>query len=173
MGLSDELYEHVHYFVREMVNYKEKPSGLDVYFDQLFEASDRNNIEKGKLSIYDKMVRDEIQIAAERDYAVRTGREEGLEEGHAAGLEEGRVKANIETARKMKADGLGKRIHYLLHRSFSGRGGGSVKIHADTLKFRTNFRKRKPDRNHIAINTDVIPAGFVNYRELSPQAVNQ
>ena len=52
------------------------------------------------------MVRDEIQIAAERDYAVRTGREEGLEEGHAAGLEEGKVKANIETARKMKADGL-------------------------------------------------------------------
>ncbi len=81
-----------------MVNYKEKPSGLDGYFDLLFEASDRNNIEKGKLSIYDKMVRDEIQIAAERDYAVRTGREEGREEG--------KVKANIETVRKMKADGL-------------------------------------------------------------------
>ena len=77
-------------------------TGLDGYFDLLFEASDRNNIEKGKLSIYDKMVREEIQIAAEREYAVRTGREEG----HAAGLEEGRVKANIETARKMKADGL-------------------------------------------------------------------
>ena len=46
MGLSDELYEHVHYFVREMVNYKEKPSGLAGYFDLLFEASDRNNIEK-------------------------------------------------------------------------------------------------------------------------------
>ena len=106
------------WYVREMVNYKDKPSGLDEYFDLLFEASDRNNIEKGKLSIYDKMVRDEIQIAAEREYAVRTGREEGhaagleeghaagLEEGHAAGLEEGKVKANIETARKMKADGL-------------------------------------------------------------------
>ena len=46
MGLSDELYENVHYFVREMVNYKEKPSGLAGYFDLQFEASDRNNIEK-------------------------------------------------------------------------------------------------------------------------------
>ena len=34
------------WYVREMVNYKEKPSGLDGYFDLLFEASDRNNIEK-------------------------------------------------------------------------------------------------------------------------------
>ena len=84
-----------------------------IHFDLLFEASDRNNIEKGKLSIYDKMVRDEIQIAAERDYAVRTGREEGreeghaagLEEGHAAGLEEGRTEANLETARKLKQAG--------------------------------------------------------------------
>ncbi|MCQ2075025.1 MAG: hypothetical protein MJY77_07570, partial [Bacteroidaceae bacterium] len=102
------------WYVREMVNFKEKPSGLDGYFDLLFEASDRDNIEKGKLSIYDKMVRDEIQIAAERDYAVRTGREEGraigLEEGRAEGRAkgraEGRAEANIETARKMKADGL-------------------------------------------------------------------
>lgn len=93
-----------------MVNYKEKPPGLDGYFDLLFEASDRDNIEKGKLSIYDKMVRDEIQIAAERDYAVRTGREQGREEGHAAGLEEGRVKANNETARKMKAAGIAEEI---------------------------------------------------------------
>ena len=47
-----------------MVNYKEKPSGLAGYFDLLFEASDRNNIEKGKLSLYDKMVRDEIGITS-------------------------------------------------------------------------------------------------------------
>lgn len=110
------------WYIREMVNFKDKPSGLDGYFDLLFEASDRDNIEKGKLSIYDKMVRDEIQIAAERDYAVRTGREqgreeghaaglkEGREEGHAAGLEEGRVKANNETARKMKAAGIAEEI---------------------------------------------------------------
>ena len=39
------------------------------------------------------MVRDEIQIAAERDYAVRTGREEG------------RAEANLETARKLKQAG--------------------------------------------------------------------
>ena len=67
------------------------------------------------------MVRDEIQIAAEREYAVRTGREEGreeghaagleeghaagLEEGHAAGLEEGRAEANLKTARTLKQAG--------------------------------------------------------------------
>ena len=78
------------WYVREMVNYKEKPSRLDGYFDLLFEASDRNNIEKGKLSIYDKMVRDEIQIAAEREYAVR----------------EGRAEEKIETAIKLKQAGV-------------------------------------------------------------------
>ena len=63
------------------------------------------------------MVRDEIQIAAEREYAVRTGREEGraiglkegkaegFKEGHDAGLKEGRAEANLETARKLKQEG--------------------------------------------------------------------
>ena len=94
------------WYVRGMVKYEKKPSGLDPYFNLLFEASDRKNIEEGKLSIYDRMTRDEIQIAAERDYAVREGREEG----HAAGLKEGRVKANNETARKMKAAGIAEEI---------------------------------------------------------------
>lgn len=85
------------WYVREMVNYKEKPTGLDPYFDLLFEASNRKNIEQGKLSIYDKMIRDEIQIAAERDYAVREGRKEGFEQG--------RAEANLETARKLKQAG--------------------------------------------------------------------
>lgn len=65
--------------------------GLEEYFDLLFEASDRNNVKQGKLSIYDKMVRDEIQIAAEREYAVREGRAEGKAEG--------KIEGKIETAR--------------------------------------------------------------------------
>lgn len=90
------------WYVREMVNYEEKPLGLDKYFDQLFEASNRDNIEKGKLSIYDKMIRDEIQIAAEREYAVREGRAEGRAEG----LEQGALIKAYETARKLKAAGI-------------------------------------------------------------------
>ncbi len=65
-------------------------AGLNRYFNLLFEASNRDNIEQGKLSIYDKMVRDEIQIAAEREYAVR----------------EGRAEEKMETARKFKQAGV-------------------------------------------------------------------
>ena len=86
------------WYVRGMVNYEEKPAGLDEYFDLLFEASDRNNIEQGKLSIYDRMIRDEIQIAAERDYAVREGRAEGKAEG--------KIEGKIETAKRFKAAGV-------------------------------------------------------------------
>ena len=94
------------WYVRGMVKYGEKPSGLEPYFDLLFEASDRKNIEEGKLSIYDRMTRDEIQIAAERDYAVREGKAEGREIGLAEGRAEGRAEANLETARKLKQEGV-------------------------------------------------------------------
>ena len=90
------------WYVREMVNFREKPSGLSRYFDLLFEASDRDNIEQGKLSIYDKMVRDEIQIAAEREYAVREGRAEARAEA----LAEGRAEGKMETAIKFKQAGV-------------------------------------------------------------------
>ena len=97
------------WYVREMVNYSEKPAGLDGYFDLLFEASKRENIGNNKLSIYDNMVRDEIQIAAEREYAVEEalaeGHAKGRAEGHAEGLAEGRAEANIETAKKLKLAG--------------------------------------------------------------------
>ena len=59
------------YYVSTMGEVETKPAGLAPYFDLLFEASDRRNIEEDKLSIYDKMVRDEIQIKAERDYAIK------------------------------------------------------------------------------------------------------
>lgn len=94
------------WYVREMVNYKEKPEGLDSYFDLLFNASSRQNIEQGKLSIYDKMVRDEIQIAAEREYAVREGRAEAREEGREEGRAEGRAEEKLEMAKKLKAAGV-------------------------------------------------------------------
>ncbi|MCQ2075024.1 MAG: hypothetical protein MJY77_07565, partial [Bacteroidaceae bacterium] len=57
--------------------------------------------------------------------------------------------------------------HQPMHRTVCERGGGSVKNQADTLElriytvYRINFRERKPNRNHICINCDVIPVGFV------------
>ena len=59
------------------------------------------------------MVRDEIQIAAEREYAVEEALAEGLAKGHAEGLAKGeakgraagRAEANLETARKLKLAG--------------------------------------------------------------------
>ncbi len=39
------------YYVREMGNVSHKPDGLDGYFSQLFDASNRRNIEERKLTI--------------------------------------------------------------------------------------------------------------------------
>ncbi|MCQ2052111.1 MAG: PD-(D/E)XK nuclease family transposase [Bacteroidaceae bacterium] len=75
----------------------------------IVDASNRDNIEQGKLSIYDKMVRDEIQIAAEREYAVNEARiaalAEGRAEGHAEGHAEGQYEANLAVAEKLKLAG--------------------------------------------------------------------
>lgn len=89
------------WYVRKMVSFKTKPEGLDNYFNLLFDASNRDNIEQGKLSIYDKMVRDEIQIAAEREYAVNEARIAALAEGRA----EGQYEANLAVAEKLKLAG--------------------------------------------------------------------
>ena len=79
--------------VRNMVRAEGKPAELDgSYFDSLFEHSDRENIEKDKLSNYDTMIRDEIQIRAEKEFAVEQARAEAL----AKGREEGEVKGRIE-----------------------------------------------------------------------------
>lgn len=94
------------YYVREMHTFREKPVGLEPYFDMLFEASRRKNIETGKLSIYDKMVRDEIQIRAERDYAVRRGRMEARIEALAEGRAEGKAEEKAEMAKRLKATGI-------------------------------------------------------------------
>ena len=56
------------------------------------------------------MVRDEVQIRAEKAYVARKSHEKGLAEGHAEGLAEGlangEAKATLETARKFKAAGI-------------------------------------------------------------------
>lgn len=84
--------------VRNMVRSEGKPRELEgSYFDSLFEHSDRENIEKDKLSIYDTMIRDEIQIRAEKEFAVEQARAEALAKGKAD--------AQREIAAKLKATG--------------------------------------------------------------------
>ncbi len=101
------------YYVREMGNVSQKPDGLDGYFSQLFDASNRRNIEERKLTIYDNMVRDEIQIQAEKQYALDELREElelqrqkDVEEARGQGIERGIEQGKLDTARKMKAAGI-------------------------------------------------------------------
>ena len=105
------------YYVREMGNVSQKPDGLDGYFSQLFDASNRRNIEERKLTIYDNMVRDEIQIQAEKQYALDELREEltaekqeAVEEAKAQGKLEGRLEEKLDTARKMKAAGIAAQV---------------------------------------------------------------
>ena len=75
-----------------------KPEGLSDYFSLLFYAADRANISSYKLSNYDRMQRDEIQIEAEKRYAVEEAREEALAEGAAA--------KQLEIAREMLKENL-------------------------------------------------------------------
>ena len=65
--------------------------------------------EQGKLSIYDKMLRDEIQIEAEKQYAVREALEAQAEsnlKAVEAARQQGIEQNCLETARKMKADNM-------------------------------------------------------------------
>ena len=104
---GQEFLEKWSYAVKNMKGFSERPQGLDgTYFDRLFECSDRNNIKKDKLSIYDKMIRDEIQIEAEKRYAVRVAAEEGEAKGIAKGRAEGKNEAKTESARNFKALGV-------------------------------------------------------------------
>ena len=88
VGTGSPFIEKVAYAVRNMVNMESQPEALrGDYFEALFEASRRTGIKSDKLQIYDTMIRDEIQIQAEKEYAIQEGREEG----RAMGIEEGRA----------------------------------------------------------------------------------
>ena len=83
--------------VRNMIGMSDKPLELnDSYFRSLFEHSDRRNIREDKLSKYDTMIRDEIQIKAEKEYAVEQARAEALALGQAEGEAKGRAQGRAE-----------------------------------------------------------------------------
>lgn len=86
------------WYVKHIHELNAKPEGLSDYFSLLFYAADRANISSYKLSNYDRMQRDEIQIEAEKRYAVEEAREEALAEGAAA--------KQLEIAREMLKENL-------------------------------------------------------------------
>ena len=98
------------YYVSHMSRMKAKPEGLEPYFDRLFDAACRENIEKGKLSIYDNMVRDAIQIQAEKELAIEEATAAALIMGKAAGIAEGiargEARGKAELIRAMMANGM-------------------------------------------------------------------
>ena len=102
---SSSFLERWAYYVRTMGEVESKPEGLAPYFSLLFDASNRSNIEKHKLSIYDDMVRDEIQIEAEKEYAIQEALEEKELEMRAA-VDAAKSQGVIDTARNMKAVGI-------------------------------------------------------------------
>ena len=107
--------EQLAYSIRHIGRLKSRPGELeDPFFDRLFRASTREYINKEQLKTYDYMIRDAIQIEAEREYAISEALKRGLEAGIAKGREEGkeeglatgaRLKA-VETARNFKVAGV-------------------------------------------------------------------
>ena len=97
------------YYVRTMGKVESKPVGLAPYFDRLFDAANRSNIEQGKLSIYDRMVRDEIQIEAEKQYAIKEALDDfsiRKEAEKQYAIKEALETKVCETARNMKTAGI-------------------------------------------------------------------
>lgn len=96
--------------VRNMVDMSDKPLELnESYFSSLYEHSNRRNIREDILSKYDTMVRDEIQIKAEKEYlfqhAIAEGMAKGMAEGRAEGRAEGEESKQREIAARLKAAG--------------------------------------------------------------------
>jgi len=125
---GQSFLEKFAFVIRNIGKMQEEPEELkgNEYFDSLFKMAERTSLNQEKLKIYDNMIRDEIQIKAEKDFAVKeaaqiafaagqtAGREEGREEGLAKGLakgreegrEEGRTEEKYGIAKKLKDSGI-------------------------------------------------------------------
>ncbi|MDO5442257.1 MAG: Rpn family recombination-promoting nuclease/putative transposase [Bacteroidia bacterium] len=97
---GQEFIEQLAFAIRNMKTFRELPEELvgTGYFNELAHVADRAYIKEEQLQLYDYMVRDEIQIKAERDYAVRVASEEAMR----AGMEKGRE----QVASALKAMGM-------------------------------------------------------------------
>ncbi|MCQ2119371.1 MAG: Rpn family recombination-promoting nuclease/putative transposase [Bacteroidales bacterium] len=92
-GLS--FLEKFSYALRNTKNLDERPKELDGgYFDEFFKTVSRMYITQEELDTYDYMIRDEVQIAAEKEFLAKKKFAEGKAEGKA------------EVASRMKEMGL-------------------------------------------------------------------
>jgi len=111
---GQDFLEQLAYSIRNAMKFQSKPEELKgPYFDNLFESADRSFISETNLKLYDYMIRDEIQIKAEKDFAVREatiaaleqGMKQGIQKGMEKGMEKARI-ANINTAKILKSSGV-------------------------------------------------------------------
>lgn len=114
-GEATGFLEKLAYTIRNIGTMTGQPEWLDgEFFDKLFAASDRRNIDDKLLESYDNMVRDEIQIQAEKDYAVdkamQAGHQSGLMEGMQMGLQKGAQDSLESVQRKMTELGIDPEI---------------------------------------------------------------
>lgn len=91
--------EQLAFSIRNIVKLQDKPAELkNPYFAQLFKASAREFINSEQLKLYDYMIRDAIQIQAEKEFAINKAIAKGREEGLQIGA--------TKTARNLKAAGV-------------------------------------------------------------------
>jgi len=99
------------YAVRQAVKLDSKPDKLkDPYFDRMFQAAERKYINDIQLQTYDYIIRDEIQIKYEREFAVREAVNAAVEvatkEARAQALEQGAITKSLAIAKAMKQSNI-------------------------------------------------------------------
>jgi len=103
-----EKFAYVISHIESMQQIPEELKG-DEYFETLFNMAERRYINKEQLKIYDNMIRDEIQIQAEKDWvktqALKEGLRIGLQEGEAQGLKKGIEKGESQGLEKGRVEG--------------------------------------------------------------------
>ena len=105
------LLEKFAFSLKYMHELEERPENFDEdILKKLFSAAEFANMTIEQQTDYEIVMRTELDIIAEKNYARETGHAaglaEGLAEGRAKGIAEGRAKALQETAAKMLAMGL-------------------------------------------------------------------
>lgn len=106
LDVGQGFIEQLAFAIRNMKTFKDLPEELagNGYFSELADVADRAYIREEQLQLYDYMIRDEIQIKAERDYAVRVAAEEAMK----AGMEKGIEKEQIRITLALKSMGMSR-----------------------------------------------------------------
>ena len=95
LNVRQSFLEKFSFALRNTKDMDERPEELDGdFFDEYFKTVSRMYITQEELDTYDYMIRDEVQIAAEKEFLAKKKYDEGKAEGKA------------EIASRMKAMGL-------------------------------------------------------------------